>query len=107
MNILQILTKSINTIYVKYMDKNIENIGEIPIFYIGGSQTLPPPLEPDEEEKILEQLSLRRWKCKENISWKKFKVSSIYSEKIWKYRDRNRGFNIYRDNWLNESYKYF
>jgi hypothetical protein len=42
------------------MDKNIENIGEIPIFYIGGSQTLPPPLEPDEEEKILEQLSLRR-----------------------------------------------
>jgi hypothetical protein len=60
MNILQILTKSINTIYVKYMDKNVEDIEEIPIFYIGGSQTLPPPLEPEEEEEILEKLSNRR-----------------------------------------------
>jgi RNA polymerase sporulation-specific sigma factor len=57
MNILQILTKSINTIYVKYMDKNIEDIEELPIFYIGGSQTLPPPLEQDEEEEILARLS--------------------------------------------------
>jgi RNA polymerase sporulation-specific sigma factor len=39
------------------MDKNVEDIEEIPIFYIGGSQTLPPPLEPEEEEEILAKLS--------------------------------------------------
>ena len=57
MNILQILKSSINTIYVKYINKDIEDISELPIYYIGGSQTLPPPLEVDEEEKMLEALS--------------------------------------------------
>lgn len=57
MNILQILKSSINTIYVKYMNKDIDDIYELPIYYIGGSQTLPPPLPPEEEEKILEELS--------------------------------------------------
>lgn len=55
MNILQILKNSISTLYVKYIgDDEIENL---PIYYIGGSQTLPPPLEPKEEEEILERLS--------------------------------------------------
>ncbi len=55
MNILQILKNSINTLYVKYIgDDEIENF---PIYYIGGSQTLPPPLEQKEEEEILEKLS--------------------------------------------------
>lgn len=59
MNILQMLSKSINTIYVKYMNNNdIEDIYELPIYYIGGSQTLPPPLEPNEEEEALEKLSI-------------------------------------------------
>lgn len=57
MNILQILKSSINTIYVKYVDKSIEQIGELPIYYIGGSQTLPPPLEPKEEEVVLKKLA--------------------------------------------------
>lgn len=57
MNILQILKSSINTIYVKYMNKDIEDIYELPIYYIGGSQTLPPPLSPEEEENILDELS--------------------------------------------------
>ena len=57
MNILQILKSSINTIYVKYMNKDIEDIYELPIYYIGGSQTLPPPLSPEEEESILDDLS--------------------------------------------------
>lgn len=55
MNILQILKNSINTLYVKYIgDDKTENL---PIYYIGGSQTLPPPLEPKEEEEVLEKLS--------------------------------------------------
>ena len=57
MNILQTLKSSINTIYAKYINKDIEDILELPIYYIGGSQTLPPPLEPEEEEKMLQNLS--------------------------------------------------
>ena len=55
MNILQILKNSINTLYVKYIgDDEIENF---PIYYIGGSQTLPPPLSPEEEEEAIKKLS--------------------------------------------------
>ena len=53
--ILQILKNSINTIYAKYISK--EEIEQMPIFYIAGSQTLPPPLLPEEEEELLERLS--------------------------------------------------
>ncbi len=55
MNLLQILKDSINTIYVKYIGNNIED--NLPIYYIGGSQTLPPPLTNEEENEILEKLS--------------------------------------------------
>ena len=47
MNILQLLKINLNNIYNKYIS-NIEDNAEI--FYIGGSQTLPPPLSQDEEE---------------------------------------------------------
>lgn len=57
MNVLEILRSSINTIYAKYINKDIEDIEELPIYYIGGSQTLPPPLSIDEEEEILKKLS--------------------------------------------------
>ena len=55
MNLLQILRSSINVIYAKYI-KN-ENIDDLPIYYIGGSQTLPPPLPQEEEEKTLQKIS--------------------------------------------------
>ncbi len=42
MNLLQILKSSINTLYVKYVNK--DGIETLPIYYIGGSQSLPPPL---------------------------------------------------------------
>nr|MBP3681395.1 RNA polymerase sporulation sigma factor SigE [Clostridia bacterium] len=55
MNVLQMLKSSISNIYTKYINNNdFENIS---IFYVGGSQTLPPPLEPEEEEKALNKLS--------------------------------------------------
>lgn len=49
------LKSSINTLYVKYIIKN--EIEDMPIFYIGGSQTLPPPLSAEEEEELLKKLS--------------------------------------------------
>ena len=55
MKLKDFLKTSINTICAKYInDKN--EIEYLPIFYIAGSQTLPPPLEPEEEKKYLEQL---------------------------------------------------
>ena len=55
MKILQMLKSSINSIYAKYI--NNQELENVSIFYVGGSQTLPPPLEPKEEEEILEKLS--------------------------------------------------
>ena len=62
MNLLQVLKDSASVIYAKYikdLSKNsIEDNEEIlPIFYIGGSQTLPPPLSPKEEEEAIKKLS--------------------------------------------------
>ena len=55
MNILEILKTKFNTIYVKYLNSNKE-IEEYPIFYIAGSQKLPPPVTQEEEEKLLQRL---------------------------------------------------
>ncbi len=59
MNIIELLKNSINnisTICAKYInDKN--EIEYLPIFYIAGSQTLPPPLPPEEEQELIKQLS--------------------------------------------------
>ena len=55
MNMLEILKSKINVIYAKILkDGEIENL---PIYYIAGSQTLPPPLDSNEEMKMLERLS--------------------------------------------------
>lgn len=56
MNVLKMLKSSINNIYAKYINetKELENFS---IFYVGGSQTLPPPLSPKEEEEALKKLS--------------------------------------------------
>lgn len=55
MNLLKILKSKINTIYAKYI--NVEEIENLPIFYIAGSQSLPPPLLPEEENEILQRLA--------------------------------------------------
>ena len=54
MNLLKKLKASILKIYKKYFERG--NIDKFPIFYIKGNQTLPPPLDPKEEEKILKDL---------------------------------------------------
>ena len=55
MNLLKLIKESLDTIYVKYF-KNDE-IDYLPIFYIAGSQTLPPPLTPEEEKIEIEKLA--------------------------------------------------
>jgi RNA polymerase sporulation-specific sigma factor len=59
MDIVEMLKRgidSINTIYTKYINEKDE-IEYMPIFYIAGSQTLPPPLEQSEEEELIKKLS--------------------------------------------------
>ena len=61
MNLLQILKSNINTLYVRYIGN--DELENMPVYYIGGSQNLPPPLSSEEEESMLEELA----KGKENI----------------------------------------
>ena len=55
MNLLQLLKNSANVIYAKCIKEDA--IEQLPIFYIGGSQTLPPPLTPEEEEQAIQKLA--------------------------------------------------
>lgn len=55
MNILDLIKSRINTIYVKYIEKN--EIETMPIYYICGSQNLPAPLSKKEEEEALNNLA--------------------------------------------------
>ena len=56
MNFIEMIKKSINTICAKYMEGKLEEEEILPIFYIAGSQTLPPPLNPEEEEETIKKL---------------------------------------------------
>lgn len=56
MKLVDLVKNSINTICAKYLDENDE-IEYLPIFYIAGSQTLPPPLPPEEEAEFINRLS--------------------------------------------------
>ncbi len=59
MNLFELIKNSINNlgaICARYMNEDDE-IDYLPIFYIAGSQTLPPPLSPEEEEMYIKQLS--------------------------------------------------
>ena len=65
MNILQILVGSINTIYTKFIkDDEIENM---PIYYVGGSASLPPPLSTEEEEKLFKELPEGKLETKQTL----------------------------------------
>ena len=54
MNLLQMLVGSINTIYTKYLKD--DEILDLPIYYIGGAISLPPPLSAEEEAELLRKL---------------------------------------------------
>lgn len=59
MNFVELLRKgidSLSTVCAKYINEDNE-IEYLPIFYIAGSQTLPPPLESKEEEELIKKLS--------------------------------------------------
>ena len=55
MKLLDCMKENINSIYVKFFKE--DKIIEEPIFYIAGSQTLPPPLPEKEEYEYIKKLS--------------------------------------------------
>ena len=67
MNLIELIRKSINNMCTKYIEGNIEDEDEIlPIFYVAGSQTLPPPLSQEEEAEVISKLD-----TEENIEARK------------------------------------
>lgn len=50
---------------MKYIQK--QEISTEDIFYIAGSQTLPPPLEPEEEEELLKRLSCKDLEARQTL----------------------------------------
>lgn len=54
MKLLKKLKKKILKIFAKYFGRG--KLEKFPVFYINGSQTLPPPLDVLEEEKLLQKL---------------------------------------------------
>ena len=53
LKLIEYIKDNFNSIYEKYFIEDYEN----PIFYIAGSQTLPPPLPPEEEMEYIQKLS--------------------------------------------------
>ena len=63
MKILEKVKCNLLRILRKYFDR--ERLEKFPCFYINGSQTLPPPLEPLEEEEVLRKLALENEEAKQ------------------------------------------
>lgn len=66
MNILNMIKINIETLYVKFL-KEKEEIDIMPIYYIGGSQTLPPPLTPEEEEELLSKIDTEEKQVRQTL----------------------------------------
>lgn len=65
MNLIGLLKNSINTLYVRYLKD--EEIEKFPIYYIGGSQVLPPPLSQEEEDKLLKRLANQDMEARQTL----------------------------------------
>ena len=80
MNLLQLLKDSISTIYVKYIGD--DETCNLPIYYIGGSQTLPPPLSPEEEAELLERLSNGEDEIRQTVVERKLRLVVYIAKKF-------------------------
>ena len=106
MKIVDLFKSSINTICAKYLN-DMNEIEYLPIFYIAGSQTLPPPLTPEEEAELISQLSNEdNLQARQRLVERNLRLVVYIAKKFENTRYRNRGFNIYRNNRLDEGCKY-
>ena len=80
MKIIDFIKKSIDSICAKYIEENLNEI--LPIFYVAGSQTLPPPLSSEEEEETIKKAVRKQDKGKWNASIKKLVAQKKLDEII-------------------------
>lgn len=83
MNILELLKKLYNK-YLLNLDEETENV-----FYIAGSQTLPPPLSQKEEEELLERLENNDEEAKKILVERNLRLVVYISKKF-----ENTGIDI-------------
>ncbi len=76
MNILEL----IKNLYSKYFNK--EQIESDSIFYIAGSQTLPPPLSTEEEDEMLERLAKKDEEAKKILVERNLRLVVYISKKF-------------------------
>ena len=106
MKIVDLLKNSINTICAKYLnDKN--EIEYITIFYIAGSQTLPPPLDPEEEAELINKLSLEdNLQVRQKLVERNLRLVVYIAKKFENTRSWYRRFNFNRNDRIDERCKY-
>ena len=106
MNFLEIIKNSINNLCAKYIEGKL-NDEILPIFYVAGSQTLPAPLEPKEEEEMIKKLETdEREYARKTLVERNLRLVVYIAKKFEKYRNRNRRLNIDWNNRLDEKCKY-
>lgn len=104
LNLLQILKNNANILYAKYIKK--DDIETLPIFYIGGSQTLPPPLSPAEEEDAIKKLANGDLEIRQLLVERNLRLVVYIAKKFENTGTRDRGFNFNWNNWINEGNKH-
>lgn len=104
LNLLQILKNNANILYAKYIKK--DDIETLPIFYIGGSQALPPPLSPAEEEDAIKKLANGDLETRQLLVERNLRLVVYIAKKFENTGTRHRGFNFNWNNWINEGNKH-
>ncbi len=88
MNLLQMLVGSINTIYTKFIKE--DDIQEIlPIYYVGGSISLPPPLTAEEEAELLKELEEGKIEARQILVERNLRLVVYIAKKF-----ENTGINL-------------
>lgn len=67
MNLLKRLVDNIGVIYAKFINTEMEEIENLPIYYVGGNASLPPPLSPKEEEALISKLETGSQEIKQTL----------------------------------------
>ena len=96
MNILKMFKSKIIKILGKYFFLDAGN--RLPIFYIKGNQTLPPPLDIEEEEKLLKKLMQNDENAKQILAQRNLRLVVYIAKKF-----ENTGIDFSWNNRFNES----